>query len=84
MNLEGRGVRYNYKRGVMLIDQAAAAGFAPAIAKQQTLRNSPAGLRLRRRAEARPHSARRVQSCRCRLGATHQPDQFGRLVKRQA
>lgn len=26
MNLEGRGVRYNYKRGVGLIDQAAAAG----------------------------------------------------------
>ena len=41
MNLEGRGVRYNYKRGVGLIDQAATAGYAPAIAKQQMLRNSP-------------------------------------------
>ena len=41
MHLEGRGVRYNYKRGVGLIDPAAAAGYAPAIAKQQKLRNSP-------------------------------------------
>ena len=41
MHLEGRGVRYNYKRGVALITEAAAAGFPPAIVKLEMLQNSP-------------------------------------------
>lgn len=41
MHLDGRGVRFDYRRGLALIDKAAAAGFAPAVAKRDMLKKGP-------------------------------------------